>query len=45
MDWFLYDNGLRHERVKHYYLLHSARCSFFTFEKEWGRGGNKGTQA
>ena len=21
MDWFLYDNGLRHERVKNYYLL------------------------
>ena len=21
MDWFLYDNGLRHERVKQYYLV------------------------
>ena len=20
MDWFLYDNGLRHERVKHFSL-------------------------
>ena len=21
MDWFLYDNGLRHERVNNYYKL------------------------
>ena len=26
MDWFLYDNGLRHERVKYY--QHSKDCHF-----------------
>ena len=25
MDWFLYDNGLRHERVKTYTLLFKMR--------------------
>ena len=24
MDWFLYDNGLRHERVNCYYLTHAV---------------------
>ena len=24
MDWFLYDNGLRHERVKHYVMSEIA---------------------
>ena len=23
MDWFLYDNGLRHKRVKSYFSLHT----------------------
>ena len=25
MDWFLYDNGLRHERVKHVNFSHEIR--------------------
>ena len=29
MDWFLYDNGLRHERVKPYNLHHIFRDYFF----------------
>ena len=33
MDWFLYDNGLRHERVKIFHiirLLKSAILKYFT---------------
>ena len=26
MDWFLYDNGLRHERVKKYWILTFSLC-------------------
>ena len=36
MDWFLYDNGLRHERVKYHlcYVLESSKNNFkFTRQK------------
>ena len=31
MDWFLYDNGLRHERVKHYFILRNWFCDTVPF--------------
>ena len=27
MDWFLYDNGLRHETVKHLYRVHENKIT------------------
>ena len=31
MDWFLYDNGLRHERVKNFSNIASYKCYFNPF--------------
>ena len=33
MDWFLYDNGLHHERVNAVAVSHSGRGSNWTFMK------------
>ena len=35
MDWFLYDNGLRHERVKLFYLV---LTHFIPLVSLWSRG-------
>ena len=32
MDWFLYDNGLRHERVKRVLTQPAITCSMLTIE-------------
>ena len=35
MDWFLYDNGLRHERVKGYFvddIITLCRCFTFSLD-------------
>ena len=35
MDWFLYDNGLRHERVKNIKTFKSDQCSHFIPPETW----------